>query len=73
MRVKYTPGTPEGLVGKTYNVEVIGIRMHDVPFVTYPIVKSVMIKYEDGETEWVEGYKFYSSIVDTATIIRYSH
>ena len=73
MKVRYTPGTPEGLNGKTYKVEIIGIQMHKVPFISEPVLKQVRIKYEDGKTEWVYASKFYSSILDTKDVIKYSH
>jgi hypothetical protein len=73
MKVKYTPGTPDNKVGKTYKVEIVGIEMRKAPFINYPVVSQVKIKYEDGKTEWVNGTKFYSDILDTKNVIRYTH
>jgi hypothetical protein len=73
MKVKYTPGTPDGKVGKTYKVEIIGIQMRKAPFIKFPVVSEVRIEYEDGKREWVDGAKFYSDILDTREVIRYTH
>ena len=73
MKVKYTPGTPDGLVGKTYKVEIVGIKMLDVPHISYPIVREVKIKYDNGKTEWIDGNKLYLNILDTKDVIRYSY
>ena len=73
MKVKYTPGTPEGLNGKTHTVEVIGIKMHRIPFISAPVIKSVLIKYEDGKTEWVDGMKFYSDTQTNKFLEHYSY
>jgi protein-L-isoaspartate O-methyltransferase len=65
MKVKYTPGTPEGLVGKTYTVEIIGMRISKFRAVlNKPMIQEVRIKYKDGKTEWIDGMKFFS---DTQT------
>ena len=64
MKAKYTPGTPDNKVGKTYNVEVLEFNMAKVPHITEPIIKSVRIKYEDGKKEWIDGMKFFSDIRD---------
>ncbi len=62
MKVKYTPGTPEGLVGKTHTVEIIAVDLHKVPFIGQPVLYKVQIKYGDGRTEWIDGSKLISSI-----------
>jgi hypothetical protein len=65
MKVKYTPGTPEGLVGKTHTVEIIGMRISKFRAVlNKPLIQEVRIKYKDGKTEWIDGMKFFS---DTQT------
>lgn len=61
MKVKYTPGNPDGTIGKTYNVEIIGISWGKVPHLELPVTRLVKIKYENGKTEWVNGMKFYSN------------
>ena len=68
MKAKYTPGTPDGLVGKTHSVEVIGIKMGKVKFNSIPHVMEVQIKYADGKTEWVDGMKFYDDTNNTKMI-----
>lgn len=62
MIVKYTPGTPEGLVGKTYKVEIVKMVTISNRHVLYPMVKEVQIKYEDGKKEWISGDKFYNKV-----------
>jgi hypothetical protein len=65
MKVKYTPGTPEGLVGKTYNVEIIGMELVKIAHVEYPVIKNVYIKHENNKEKWmklVDGMTFFSKI-----------
>ena len=62
MKIKYTPGTPNGLVGKTYKVEVIEMVIRKAKYIEHPLLAEVKIKYEDGKTEWVSGNKLFSSI-----------
>ena len=62
MKVKYTPGTPDGLVGKTHTVEIIAVDLHKVPFIGQPVLKQVQIKYKDGKTEWIDGMKLIDSV-----------
>jgi hypothetical protein len=69
MKIKYTPGTPDGLVGKTHTVEIITIDLHKVPFIDQPVLKQVQIKYEDGEVEWIDGMKLISSINNTSSTV----
>jgi hypothetical protein len=68
MKVKYTPGTPDGLVGKTHTVEIISVDLHKVPFIGQPVLKQVQIKYEDGRTEWIDGSKLTSSVNNSRAI-----
>jgi len=62
MKVKYTPGTPKGLVGRTYKVEIIQMVMREAKFIEHPLITDVKIKYENGKTEWISGDKLFSSI-----------
>jgi len=62
MKIKYTPGTPEGLVGKTFKVEIVEIEMCESKYIAHPLLRQVKIKYEDGKTEWVGGTKLLNSI-----------
>ena len=71
MTVKYTPGNNEGLVGKTYKVEVIGFTMFNDRFIKYPMIKEVLIKYEDGRVEKVDANKFYNSLQSNKYIKTY--
>lgn len=65
MKIRYTPGTPEGLVGKTYTVEILRIRVIQNKRIGYPLLQEVLIKYkEDGRTEWITGNKLLSSIAN---------
>jgi hypothetical protein len=71
MKVKYTPGTPEGLVGKTYNVEIIGMELVKITHVEYPVIKNVYIKHENNKEKWmklVDGMTFFSKIQSNKTI-----
>ena len=69
MKTKYTPGTPDGLVGKTFNVEIIGLRLAKVKYNELPLVKEVRIRYENGTTMWVDGMKFYDNTTTNLNII----
>ena len=62
MKIKYTPGTPEGLVGKTYKVEIVEMVMREAKYIQHPLVSEVKIKYEDGKTEWISGTKLLNLI-----------
>ena len=62
MKIKYTPGTPEGLVGKTFKVEIVEIETCESRFIAHPLLRQVKIKYEDGRTEWVGGAKLLNSL-----------
>ena len=70
MKTKYTPGTPDGMVGKTYKVEVIGLKIVQVKYTELPLIKEVRIKYKDGETEWIDGMKFFND-TDSKDIIQF--
>lgn len=61
MKVKYTPGE-NGLNGKTYKVEVIGMEIRKTKHIDLPLLRQLHIQYEDGKKEWVEGDKFFSSL-----------
>ena len=73
MKTKYTPGTPEGLVGKTHSIEVVGIEMAKIKFNELPLIKRVRIKYKDGKTEWISGMKFYDNTSRTKDIIHITY
>ena len=62
MKIKYTPGTPDGLVGKTFKVEIVEVNLVSDEYFVAPLLKSVKIKYEDGKTEWISGNKLIDSI-----------
>ena len=68
MKAQYTPGNPDGTVGKTHTVEVIGIKWASVRHLELPVVREVHIKYKDGKTEWVNGMKFYKDTIRTKFI-----
>lgn len=61
MNVRYTPGE-NGLVGKTYNIEILSIQLHRARHIDFPLLKQVKIKYEDGKTEWIDGFKLFDSV-----------
>lgn len=71
MKIKYTPGTPEGLVGKTYKVEVVEMVMREAKYIAHPLITEVKIKYEDGKTEWISGNKLLDSMDMTQKIKKY--
>ena len=62
MKIKYTPGTPDGLVGKTYTVEIMEIVLIEAKHIDAPLLSSVRIKYKDGRTETISGNKLIDSI-----------
>jgi hypothetical protein len=62
MKIKYTPGTPEGLVGKTYKVEIVEIELVKDKNIVAPLLKTVKIRYEDGNTERISGNTLIDSI-----------
>ena len=62
MKIKYTPGTPNGLVGKTHTVEIVEMTLVRAKHISSPLLKSVKIKYEDGRCEWISGDKLIDSI-----------
>jgi hypothetical protein len=62
MKIKYTPGTPEGLNGKTYKVEIVAIEILEAKHIDSPLLRQVKIKYENGKTEWISGVKLFDSI-----------
>lgn len=61
MKLKYTPGTEEGLVGKTFDVEIIATEVAKAKHISHPLLLSVLIKFEDGTTQWISGSKLYDS------------
>lgn len=62
MKVKYTPGTPEGLVGKSHKVEIVKIELIETKHVSKILLDTVTIKYENGKKETISGVKFFNSI-----------
>ena len=62
MKVRYTPGTPDGLVGKTHTVEIVEMMIVEAKHIDAPLLKSVKIKYDDGRTETISGTKLFDSI-----------
>ena len=62
MKIKYTPGTPDGLVGKTYSVEIVEVEIREAKYIAHPLLSQVKIKYEDGKTEWISGTKLLDSL-----------
>lgn len=65
MKIKYTPGTDNGLVGKTYTVEIVSMEIIEATHINYPLLRQVKIKYDDGRTEWVSGIKLFNSTDNT--------
>lgn len=61
MKVKYTPGE-NGLVGRSYKVEIVGIELLESDHIIRPMLDRVKIKYENGKTEWISGFKLFNSI-----------
>lgn len=59
MKIKYTPGTEDGLVGKTFTVEIIQITLVETKHVDTPLLTRVKIKYEDGRVEEIGGTKLF--------------
>lgn len=61
MKVKYTPGK-NGLVGKTYDVEIVKMELLEVSRFNMVILDNVTIKYEDGGQETISGNKLFDGI-----------
>jgi len=59
MKVDYTPGNPDGTVGKTYKVEIVGLDYADANFISYPILKKIKIQMDDKKTLWVNPDQIY--------------
>ena len=62
MKIKYTPGTPNGLVGKTYTVEIMEIVLIEAKHIDAPLLRSVRIKHANGKYETISGNKLMDSI-----------
>ena len=62
MTVRYTPGTPDGLVGQTYTVEITEITLIEAKHINAPLLQSVKIKYKNGKYETISGHKLMDSI-----------
>lgn len=62
MKITYTPGTDDGLVGKPYKVEVIAMELLESEHINRPMLGRVKIKFEDDKTEWITGQKLFDSI-----------
>lgn len=62
MKVRYTPGTEDGLNGKTYTVEIVSISIVEDKFIARPLLHEVKIKYANNKTEWISGSKLFNSI-----------
>jgi len=75
MKIKYTPETQtlEGLPGKTHTVEIIAIDIRKAPFIHLPVLANVQIRYENGDSEWVEGIKFFNDSKDSEVLGRYNY
>jgi len=61
MTIRYTPGE-NGLVGKSYKVEIVKMDLVETNYVKQPILDRVTIKYEDRKKETISGKKFFDSI-----------
>ena len=61
MKITYTPGTDDGLVGKSYKVEITCVELVEAKHVDCPLIRKVKIKYDDGRTEWITGSKLFDS------------
>ena len=70
MKVKYTPGTPDGLVGKTHTVEIVEMMIVETRHIDAPLLHSVKIKYKDGRTETISGTKLFDSIDMVQSTVR---
>ena len=62
MKVRYTPGTPDGLVGKTYTVEIVEMVLVEAKHINAPLLRSVRIKHANGKYETISGNKLMDSI-----------
>ena len=69
MKVKYTPGE-NGLVGRTFKVEIVSIEIGEAKHIARPLLHNVLIKYEDGKTEWITGQKLFDSIDNTQKSVK---
>jgi hypothetical protein len=63
MKITYTPGTDDGLVGKSYKVEITCLELVEVRHVDCPLIHKVKIKYEDGRTEWITGAELFDNTI----------
>ena len=70
MKVRYTPGTPDGLVGKTHTVEIVEMMIVETMHIDAPLLHSVKIKYKDGRTETISGTKLFDSIDMVQSTVR---
>jgi hypothetical protein len=70
MKVRYTPGTPDGLVGKTHTVEIVEMMIVEAKHIDAPLLQSVKIKYKDGRTETISGTKLFDSINMVQSTVR---
>jgi hypothetical protein len=61
MKIKYTPGK-DGLVGKTYDVEIVKMELLEVSRFNTVVLDSVTIQYKDGKKETITGNKLFNSI-----------
>lgn len=61
MKIRYTPGE-NGLVGETHKVGIVSIELRKARHIDLPLLKRVKIKYEDGKTEWIDGFKLFDSV-----------
>lgn len=60
MTVKYTPGE-NGLVGRSFKVEIVAIEMTEIHHVDSPLLTSVKIKFEDGKSKWISGQELFDN------------
>ena len=60
MKVKYTPGE-NGLVGRSFKVEITAIELHEVSHIDQPLLASVKIKFEDGKSKWISGQELFDN------------
>lgn len=62
MKIRYTPGTPDGLVGKTFTVEIVEMTVVRAKHIDAPLLRLIKIKYENGTTMEISGNKLIDSI-----------
>ena len=60
MKIKYTPGE-NGLVGRSFKVEIAAIELHEVSHIDQPLLASVKIKFENGKSEWISGQELFDN------------